>query len=750
MLLTRVSSWCFQRRRSTVILWIVALVLVNVVAGSKGPDYSNSFTLPGTESQEALDLLKEQDPDRAGDTAEIVFQAEQGVDDPAVQDQMEALFEDVTEVDHVVGVLSPYAESEGGGGAQQVSEDGTIAFARVQFDEDGGSLPKEDIQDLADRVDAVAADAPDGVAIATGGFVVQAIEQPPTDGLAEIIGLIGAVIILLLAFRSIIAMGLPIAVAIFGIGIGLAVLTLLTYVVSTPEFAPFIASMIGIGVGIDYALFIVTRHREGLRSGLDPAGAARHAMRTAGRAVMFAGLTVVISMLGLLLMGFEFIYGVAVGAALVVLVVMLGSITLLPALLGFSGTNIDRWGLKPLKADAEGGKTTLSYRWSRVMQHHAVVAAVLSLGFLLLLAAPVLSIRLGVSDAGNNPEELGSRQAYDLLSEGFGPGFNGPFLLATAIEGEDDLATLGALSDQLNETDGVAQASPPVPNEDLTSAVIYLNPDSAPQDEQTTELVHRLRDDIIPEATEGTDLDVNVGGITPIFTDFTDQVQARLPLFFAVVIGLSFLLLMVVFRSVLVPLKAAIMNLLSIGAAYGVIVAIFQWGWFGDQVGIGREGPIESWVPIMLFAILFGLSMDYEVFLLSRIREEYNKTGNNEEAVANGLASTARVITAAAAIMITVFLVFALSGDIRALKLFAIGLAVAILVDATIVRLILVPSTMELLGSANWWLPRWLDRILPDVHIEAVDDELPLDPPSEPGEGSGGDDAPEREPVGVG
>jgi RND superfamily putative drug exporter len=742
MLLTRVSSWSFKHRWATVILWIAALFLLQAVAGSKGPDFNNSFSLPGTESNEALDLLKAQDPDRAGDTAEIVFEAEQGVDDPAVQEQVEALFASAAEVDHVVGVTSPYDEASGG---QQVSEDGTIAFARVQFDEDGGSLPKEDIQDLSDRVDAAAADAPDGVTIVTGGFVVQAIEQPPMDGMAEIIGLIGAVIILLLAFRSVLAMGLPIAVAVFGIGIGMAVLFLLTYVVSTPEFAPSIASMIGLGVGIDYALFIVTRHREGLRSGLDPEGATRHAMRTAGRAVMFAGLTVVISMLGLLLMGFEFIYGVAVGAALVVLVTMLGSVTLLPALLGFCGTNIDRWGLKPLKSEQEGGKTTLSYRWSRVMQHHAVLAAVLSLGFLLLLAAPVLSIRLGVSDAGNNPEELGSRQAYDLLSEGFGPGFNGPFLLASEVSGEDDLAAMGALSEQLNtDTEGVAEASPPIPNEEGTSAIIYLNPDSAPQDEQTTELVHRLRDDVIPQATEGTDLDVKVGGITPIFTDFTDQVQARLPLFFAVVIGLSFLLLMVVFRSVLVPLKAAVMNLLSIGAAYGVIVAIFQWGWFGDQIGIGREGPIESWVPIMLFAILFGLSMDYEVFLLSRIREEYNKTGNNEEAVANGLAGTARVITAAAAIMITVFLVFALSGDIRALKLFAIGLAVAILVDATIVRLILVPSTMELLGSANWWLPKWLDRLLPDVHIEAVDDEPPV---AADGPAAGSES---KEPVGVG
>jgi RND superfamily putative drug exporter len=737
-----VSSWCFRHRWATVLLWIVALVLVNGIASAKGPDFNNSFSLPGTESQEAFDLLEAQDPDRAGDTAEIVFEAEQGVDDAAVQDQMEALFAEVGELPSVVGVASPYGEQ----GGQQVSEEGTIAFARVQYDDDAGSVPRGDVEQLIEVVEEADADAADGTRVVVGGFVAGAGEQIEMGGLAEIIGLIGAVIILLIAFRSVLAMGLPLAVAIFGIGIGLAVLTLLTYVISTPEFAPQIASMIGIGVGIDYALFIVTRHREGLRSGLSPDGAARHAMRTAGRAVMFAGLTVVISMLGLLLMGFEFIYGVAVGAALVVLVTMLGSITLLPALLGFAGTNIDRWGLRPLKSDQEGGKRTLSYRWSRVMQHHAVLAALLSLGFLLLLAAPTLSIRLGVSDFGNNPEELGTRQAYDLLSEGFGPGFNGPFLLAAEVDGEQDLAALGDLSEQLGTTEGVAQASPPIPNEDGTSAVIHVNPDSAPQDEQTTELVHRLRDEVIPQATEGTGVDVAVGGITPIFTDFTDKVQERLPLFFAVVIGLSFLLLMVVFRSVLVPLKAAIMNLLSIGAAYGVIVAIFQWGWMGDLIGIGREGPIESWVPIMLFAILFGLSMDYEVFLLSRIREEYNKTGNNEEAVANGLASTARVITAAAAIMITVFLVFAISGDIRALKLFAIGLAVAIFVDATIVRLILVPSTMELLGDRNWWLPGWLDRLLPDVHIEAVDDELPV-PPEGPGDATDPDE--QKEAVGV-
>jgi RND superfamily putative drug exporter len=722
MLLTRLSSWCFRRRWWALGIWVAALLVANLAA-SVGPDYSNSFSLPGTESHAAFEILKHQDPDRAGDTAEIVYRARQGVDDAAVKARMDRLFADAGKIATVTAVADPYTAARSGvPGAQQISKDGTIAFARVQFEDQAGSVPRKDIDDLKDLADKAAQDLP-GTKIAVGGAVVSATEQPET-GVAELFGLLGAIIILLLAFRSVLAMGLPIAVAVFGIGIGLAVLTLLTYGVSTPGFAPQIASMIGIGVGIDYALLIVTRHREGLHDGLEPAAASRQAMRTAGRSVMFAGLTVVISMLGLLLMGFHFIYGVAIGAALVVLLTMLGSVTLLPALLGFAGTNIDRWGLRPLRPDDERGHRSLSYRWSRVMQHHAVAAALVSLVVLLVLAAPTLSMRLGVSDAGNNPKSFGTRQAYDLLADGFGPGFNGPFVLASAVHGASDLAAMQRLTTTLSDTKGVADVSPPFPNQDRTAAVIYLNPASAPQDEATSHLVHTLRDDVIPRATQGTGLDVKVGGITPTFTDFTDQVAARLPVFFAVVIGLSFILLMVVFRSVLVPLKAAIMNLLSIGAAYGVIVAIFQWGWLGGVVGIGREGPIESWVPIMLFAILFGLSMDYEVFLLSRIREEYLTTGDNASAVANGLAHTARVITAAAAIMITVFLAFALGSDVRQLKLFAVGLAVAILVDATIVRLVLVPSTMELLGKANWWLPRWLDRLLPDVHIEAVDDTV--------------------------
>jgi RND superfamily putative drug exporter len=426
----------------------------------------------------------------------------------------------------------------------------------------------------------------------------------------------------------------------------------------------------------------------------------------------------VISMLGLLLMGFEFIEGVAVGAACVVLMTMLSSVTLLPALLGFAGTNIDKWHVPFFSKRESGGEGSWWYRWSRVVQKHAVFTALGSLVVLLVLAVPFLSMRLGVSDAGNNPESFGTRRAYDLLAEGFGPGFNGPFILTARINTPDDLQALGELSNTLAGTANVATVSPPIPNADQTVAVIYLNPLSSPQDEATDQLLDNIRHNVIPETMSGTDVAVKVGGLTAVMDDFSQQVADRLPIFFLVVIGLSFLLLMVVFRSIFVPLKAAIMNLLSIAAAYGVIVAIFQWGWGADLINIGRPGPIESWVPIMLFAILFGLSMDYEVFLLSRIREDYAEHGDNALAVANGLARTARVITAAAAIMITVFLTFAFGGDVRSLKLFAIGLAVAVFVDATIVRMVLVPSTMELLGKANWWMPAWLGKALPKVSIE--------------------------------
>jgi RND superfamily putative drug exporter len=480
--------------------------------------------------------------------------------------------------------------------------------------------------------------------------------------------------------------------------------------------------MIGLGVGIDYALLIVTRYRQGLRDGLEPESAIALSLNTAGRSVLFAGATVIIALLGMFVIGLDAIRGLAVACVLAVLTTMVASVTLLPAVLGFAGRNIDKFGL-PHRKHAEGDyRESFWHRWSRVIQRRPWPAAIVGLVVLLVLAAPVFSLRLGFSDTGNRPTTDTTRRAYDLLSEGFGPGSNSPFLLVTELpNGESDLAVMQRLQQQLDETPGVRFASPPQPNEAGDAALMTVIPDRSPQDKETANLVEDLRDKVIPPVTAGTGLDVKVGGLTPVSNDFSDYTQVRLPIFIGAVLVLSFLLLMTVFRSLLVPLKAVIVNLLSIGAAYGVIVAVFQWGWGKSLIGVGKEGPIEAWAPMMLFAIVFGLSMDYEVFLLSRIKEEYDRSGDNALAVADGLAATARVITAAAAIMFCVFGSFVL-GDERALKLFGMGLAVAVLVDATIVRLVLVPATMELLGDRNWWLPKWLDRLLPTVHVDPTTD----------------------------
>ena len=739
----RLATWAFRKRWLVLVIWIVALVGANVIAGAKGPKYANAFSLPGTESQRAFDVLKERFPARKGDTGEIVFKADTGVMDPQVKATMEDTFDEVNTVRHVVDVESPYPNGQPPEGPPRISNNGKIAYATVQFDDQGGNVPVSDIR----RVSRIVSRANgDGLQVEFGGAVAQFGEQEK-PGPAEAIGVMAAIVILLVAFGSVLAMGLPIITALFGIGTGLALLTLLTYTFSTPNFAPQIASMIGLGVGIDYALFIVTRYKQGLSEGLEPTDANRIAMATAGRAVLFAGLTVVISMLGILLMGFKFVQGVAIGAAVVVAVVMLASLTLLAAMLGFTGSKVNTSHVPFLKRPDKPLEQTFWYRWSRVMQRHPIAAALVSLVLLLVMALPLFSMRLGVSDAGNNPDAFSSRQAYDLLAEGFGPGFNGPLLAVAELGNKADAAKLDGMVAKLKTLPDVASVSTVTTNSAGTAALVTIVPKSSPQDAETGSLLHTIRRDVIPSTAGAQRVPVHVGGLTAVFDDFSQQISNRLPILIAVVIGLSFLLLMVVFRSLLVPLKAAIMNLLSVGAAYGVIVAIFQWGWGGDIIGIGRKGPIEAWVPMMMFAILFGLSMDYEVFLLSRVREEYLDHGDNREAVANGLARTARVISAAAAIMICVFLAFVLGSDIRALKLFAIGLAVAVFVDVTIVRMALVPATMELLGDANWWLPRWLDRIIPHLSIEGHEaEEEALVAATHPSVGSDED----REPADVG
>jgi RND superfamily putative drug exporter len=708
-MLQRLSRTMYRRRRWVLGGWIVLLIATFALSSALNGAFKTEFKLPGTESQAAFDLLEKSSFRNRQVQAQIVFAATQGVQDAQVRKAMEGLFQEVEDKIPDVEVASPY-DTEG---ARQVSRNGKIAYAQLNFADRSG----EQFTDDGKQIKSFAEDIHvPGMRIEFGGDVFATAE---IGGASEAIGLLAAMIILLIAFGSVLAMGLPIGTALFGIGTGVAIVLSVRTLVDMPDFTTAAVAMVGLGVGIDYALFIVTRYRENLGRGLDPERSVTHAIDTAGRAVLFAGTTVVISVLGLLLMKTSVMRGVAIGISIGVLTTMLASVTLLPALLGFVGRNIDKFGLPHRKRPEGEVKESGWKRWSHVIQRRPWPAAIIGLAVLLILALPLLSMRLGFTDAGNRPKSDTTRQAYDLVAAGFGAGFNGPLLLATKTpNGAADLAVLNELTTKLNHTKGVAFATPPQANPEGTVAVQQVYPTTDPQAKATADLVNRLRDDVVPSVTQGQ-VAVKVGGLTAAADDFASYTAARLPIFMGAVLVLSFLLLMIVFRSLLVPLKAVIMNLLSIGAAYGVVVAVFQWGWGASLIGVGREAPVEAWAPVFIFAVVFGLSMDYEVFLLSRIREEYDRTGNNATAVADGLALTARVITAAALIMFCVFGSFVFGPEV-ALKLMGLGLAVAVIIDATVVRMVLVPATMELLGDWNWWLPKWLDRILPRVNVEGA------------------------------
>ena len=780
--LARLGRWCFDHRRAAIGLWLLVLFAVLGTAGAVGPDFSASSDAPDSESADGLAVLTEHFPQlgTGGTSGTIVFRADQGVDDPEVMAAMQELFAVVDagfpgadgEPDHPgATVVSPYDTAGQGQTALDGPLAGQLAYAQVNLapeitDTDAGLLG-EAIRDHIDE-ELAGTDGVDGLEVLTGGQYLATFEPPET----ELIGLAFAVVVLILAFGSVLAMGLPIAVAIGGVGIGIGSITLLSNVVDAPDFTPIIGMMIGLGVGIDYALFIVTRYREGLDRGLDPRSAATIAIDTAGRAVLFAGVTVVISMLGLLLIGLGWLAGMGLGVSLTVLATMLTSVTLLPALLGLAGRRIEvtRWrgliaagfvaiaflglglgqptmalvavvaavttlwisiGIPALRREVPRRaprplQETVAYRWSRTIQRHPWRWLLIGTTVLLAFSAPVLGLRLGWADEGNYPTETDARQAYDLLAEGFGPGFNGPFVITAVTDGTGDgAAQVATLRQVLADTPGVAAVTPPIPSNGVDPTadpaeaeawLLSLVPTTAPQDEATTELVSTLRDDVIPVAVAGTGLEVAVTGQAAVQNDITEFLSARMLVFFGAVLALSFVLLMVVFRSLLVPIKAVIMNVLSIAGAYGAVVAVFQWGWAGDVLGL-EGAPINPFIPMMLFAIVFGLSMDYEVFLLSRVREEFVRTGDSARSVADGLASTARVITAAAAIMVVVFGSF-LFEDIREVKLFGLGLALAVLLDASLVRMLLVPATMELLGDKNWWMPAWLDRVLPRISVE--------------------------------
>lgn len=706
----QLAELCYTKRRFVVAAWILLLVGLMAISQAFAGEYRTEFKLPASESAQALSLLEERGAgSRTGATGQFVFRAEQGVNDPEVRRTMEGFLADVAAVVDGEEIISPYEP----GNEYQIAPDGRTAYAEINFsnrDQEQFLLDAEAIKDLWHEVEL------EGLTLELGSDMFAEWEEPSS----EMIGLIAAVIILLIAFGSLLAMGLPIMTALFGVGCGSALIALLTHLLAVPDFTPFLAIMIGIGVGIDYALLIVTRYRTALHDGLDPREAITLSIDTSGRAVVFAGITVVISLLGMFMMNMDFMRSLAVGAILAVLMTMLASVTLLPALLGFVGRNIDRLGL-PHRSHNDGDVTrSFWYRWSRVIQKYPWPAMIGSAAILIILTIPLFSLRLGFGDAGNRQETDTTRRAYDMLSDAFGPGFNGPFLMVIdAPEGEADLPGAQQLAGAITNTEGVASVSEPMLIPGANLILINVFADSAPQDIETTRLVHRLRDEVIPPVEQSTGLEIYASGVGPIVVDFSDYIGERLPWFVGAVLLLSFLLLLVVFHSIVVPVKAVIMNLLSIGAAFGLMVAVFQFGIGASLLGVGREGPVEAWGPMMMFAIVFGLSMDYEVFLLTRVREEFDRNGgDNARAVADGVAATGRVISAAAAIMVCVFGTFVL-GDDRALKMVGFGLATAIFIDATIVRLILVPSAMELLGAKNWWAPAWLVRHLPTIRVEA-------------------------------
>jgi putative drug exporter of the RND superfamily len=697
----RLAAWSYRRRWSALVLWVVVLAGVTVASQAVGSDYHNDFSLPGTESQQALDSLRAHAPAQAGDTVQVVVQDPAGVRTPMTRVRVEAMLDDLRGLPHVADVRSPYAD------ATAVSRDGTTAYAIVMLDGQAQDVPTADIRRMIDTAKAAEGD---GLRVELGGDGVRGAAESQ-GGASEGAGLLAALVILVLLFGSLLAASLPILIAIFAVGSAIGLIVLASHVASVADFTPPLMILVGLGVGIDYALLVFSRYRAGLVGGAERERAVGTALDTAGRTVFFAGCTVIIALGGLVVLGLGSLQGVAVAVALTVLVTMLASLTLLPSLLAIMGGRIER-GVRRRAARARHAEGNRWRRWSELVQRRPWPAALLAVAALLALAAPALGMRLGLADAGNDPASTTSRQAYDLLAEGFGPGFNGPLLVVA----EGDSQAASALQRTLAATPGVATATPPVPVKDGEVEIVIVVPDSKPQDAETQQLVTRLREQVLPPLERDTGASFLVGGSTAATVDFADAVAGRLPLFVAVVIGLSALLLAAVFRSLLIPLKAALFNLLSVGASLGVITLVFQQDVLGGPLGV-EPGPIEAFVPVMIFAIAFGLSMDYEVFLLSRMHEEWGRTGDAPTAIREGLATTGRVVTAAAAIMIVVFGAFLLDPG-RMLKQFGLGLAVAVLLDALVIRCLLVPAVMQLLGTRAWWLPAWIARRLPRVALE--------------------------------
>jgi RND superfamily putative drug exporter len=712
--LGRLADLAFRRRGRVVLGWVATLMLAVGLTAAFGGDFTADYSAPGSDSSQAQDLLESRFPSQAGDTVDIVVRAENGVDDPAVRADVTALLDELAGVPHVETVADPYATPG------SISPDGRTLVAQARLDVvNPVDMPVPD----SERMIAIAEDAArPGLDVALGGQTVTQGEAAEIG--SEGIGLAAAAVILLITFGSVVAAGLPLLVAVAGLAVSATLTGLLIAVIDAPDWSTSLATMMGIGIGVDYTLLMVTRFREWRAAGLDPRASTVATLDTAGRAVIVAGTTVVISMMGLFAMGLSFMRGAALVTILAVLVVMAASVTLFPALLGYLGRHVDRLRLpigrrRPVEV-AVGGHVAPSRRWlgwSRLIDRHRWIAATVGVVALLALASPYLDVRYGFPDAGNNTEDTQTRQAYDMLAEGFGPGMNGPLLLVTELPSGDSTAALQSVTSAVGATDGVAAVAEPTVNEAGDTAIVTVVPAEGPQAPGTEDLVQRLRDTTLPAATAESGLDVHVGGVTAVSIDSTDNIAKRIPLLIGGVVLLSMLLLVVSFRSLAIAGKAAVMNLLSVAAAYGVVALVLQGGWAGQLIGIDTETPLPAFVPVLMFAVLFGLSMDYEVFLVSRMRESWLRTGSNERAVLEGLASTGRVITAAAAIMVAVFAAFVPSPDV-VLKVIGVGMASAIFIDATVVRLLLVPAVMHILGRANWWLPAWMGRRLPELYVE--------------------------------
>jgi len=717
--MSSLARWCVRHRFVVIVLWIGLFVGLTTGSQTLGNNFRDTFNLPGTESTKALGLLvKGFGQLEKGDQDTIVFQSRNGeaITSPAFQTEINRTLREIGHLPNVALVTSPFSAD----GKNQISPlDSTIAYATVTFNGSAFTLNKDDIRAVVTKGSALRSKSLD---VEFGGRAIGQLNQPKGSP-GEMFGILAAGIILILAFGSFLAMLLPLGTALFALGTASAAVGLLTHAFSIATFAPQLGSLIGLGVGIDYALFIVTRYRQSLQLGMSVEESVKTAVNTSGRAVIFAGGTVCIALLGMLVLRLTFLNGVAIAASVTVLITMVAAITLLPALLSLLGKRaLSRRSRRELSANG-GTKESQHPRWeqwSAFVAKRPIPLALAAIAVIAVLIVPYFSLHLGNADQGTDPKTSTTYKAYSLLSKGFGPGFNGPLQIVAPLTKVDDVMTLNALRAEVMKNPNVSFVAPPEVSPNQKVAVLMVFQKSSPSDIKTSDLIKELRTSTVPNVTKGTSLHAYVGGSTAIFDDFAQTLSNKLPLFIGVIVLLGCLLLLLAFRSLLIPATAAIMNLLAAGASFGVVVAIFQWGWGGSVLNVG-SGPIESFLPVIMISILFGLSMDYQVFLVSRMHEEWVHTGENRRSVMRGQADTGRVITAAALIMISVFIAFVFGGE-RVIAEFGIGLGGAVFLDAFILRTILVPALMHLFGNANWWLPGWLDRKMPHLAVEAPDE----------------------------